>query len=295
MSLTRQLREELAHRAPGPPAARIAEASAMVRFGGTLTVRGGGRGIGVEVRCAHGAVARRLRATLVEVLDVRPGLARRQGGNLAGSDAYLIEVDEPALLPLGILDADRRPATGIGLDLARQRQAYLAGVFMVAASLSGAGKPVHLEVGAPSEQTAADLGTLMPGTVSGTRVVVKDGEAVGDLLAAVGATTTFLAFDQGRLRRDLRGQVNRTVNADRANLRRTADAASTQIEAIQLLADTVGWDGLPDDLRQVALVRVVNPEASLSDLGRLLEPVVAKATVHRRLKRLEALADEGGL
>lgn len=264
----------------------------MVRFAGTLQVRGGGRGIGVEVRCAHGAVARRLRATLVEVLDLRPGLARRHGGNLTGSDGYLVEVDEPALRPLGILDGDRRPLEGIRSDLAGRRPAYLAGTFMVAGSLSGAGKPVHLEVGAPSERTAADLGLLMGGTVSAARVVVKGGDRVADLLADVGAIETFLAFDQGRMRRDLRGQVNRTVNADRANLRRTADTAAIQIEAIQHLVDRVGWDALQDDLREVALVRLVNPEASLGDLGRLLDPAVTKATVHRRLRRLERLAAE---
>lgn len=261
----------------------------MVRFGGTLKLRGGGRGLAVEVRCTHGAVARRLRATLVEVLQVRPGLARRQGGNLAGSDAYLVEVEGDALVPLGVLGPDGRPREGIATGEAAHRRAYLAGVLMVAGSLSGAGKPVHLEVAAPSPRTAADLGRLLGGTVSSSRVVLKQGDAVADVLAAVGATTTFLAFDQGRLRRDLRRQVNRSVNADRANLRRTADAASVQIEAIQHVVDVLGWEGIPEDLRGVALARLANPEVSLADLGQLLEPPVGKATVHRRLRRLEVL------
>lgn len=292
MSLTVRLREELAHRPPGDPAARLAEASAMVRFGGTLHLRGGGRGLTVEVRCAQGAVARRLRATLVEVLDIHPGLARRQGGNLAGSDAYLVDVEQSALRPLGFLDGDGRPVEGIGPGQADHRDAYLAGVLMVAASLSGVGQPVHLEITAPGERTAGDLAALLGVAANGTRLVLKHGEVVADLLASVGATATFLAFDQGRMRRDLRRQVNRSVNADRANLRRTAEAASATIEAIQRLLDTMGWDGLAEDLREVALVRVANPEAALSDLGQLLDPPVGKATVHRRLKRLEAMAHE---
>lgn len=292
MSLTVRLREELAHRPVGPPPARLAEASAMVRFGGTLRVRGGGGGIAVEVRCAQGAVARRLRATLVEVLGTHPGLARRQGGNLSGSDGFLVEVEQAALGPLGVLDGDGRPVEGVGPRQAAHPEAYLAGVLMVAGTLSGVGQPVHLEVTAPGEQTAADLGAMLGVTASGTRLVLKHGEVVGDLLASVGATATFLAFDQGRMRRDLRRQVNRSVNADRANLRRTAEAASATIEAIQQLLDTMGWDGLPEDLREVALVRVANPEASLMDLGQLLDPPVGKATVHRRLKRLEAMAED---
>jgi DNA-binding protein WhiA len=164
---------------------------------------------------------------------------------------------------------------------------------MVAGSLSGAGRPVHLEVAAPGDRTAQDLGTLLQVRAQGTRVVLKDGERVGELLAAVGAHQTFIAFDRGRMHRELRGMVTRSVNADRANLRRTADSASMHIAAIQRLVDSVGWEGIPEDLRDTALVRVVNPEASLSDLGRLLDPEVGKATVHRRLKRLGTLqADE---
>lgn len=266
----------------------------MVRFGGSLRLRGGGATpeVAVVVRCAHGSVARRLRTTLVEALHVRPGLARIQGGNLAGSSAYVVEVMAPALAPLGILDAAGRPRQGIDGEQARHRAAYLAGALMVAGRLSGAGKPVHLEIAAPGQRTAADLAAMLGTQAHDVRVVVKGGDMVADLLVQVGAHATFLAFDQGRLRRDLRGQVTRSVNADRANLTRTADAASHQIVAIQQLLDRLGWDGLPDDVRSTALARIVNPEASLSDLGKLLDPPVLKATVHRRLRRLEHLAEE---
>lgn len=290
MSLTRQLREELAHAPVGSPAQRTAEASAMTRMGGTLQLRGGGAGVQVQVRCAHGAVARRLRATLVEVLEAPPAMARRQGGNLAGSDAWLVDVGAAALHPLGILDADGRPVEGIGHLAPDLRDAYLAGALMVAGTLSGVGQPVHLEVAAPGQRTAVDLAALLGVAPAGTRVVLKHGDAVADLLAEVGAGETLTRFEEGRVRRDLRRQVNRTVNADRANLRRATAAAGAQIADIEVVVAELGWDGLADDLRDVALARVANPEASLADLGDLLSPRVGKGTVHRRLKRLEALA-----
>lgn len=292
MSLTRQLREELAHAEVRTGPSRLAEASAMVRFGGTLRLRGGARQplVSVVVQCAQGAVARRLRQTLIEALDVKPGLAQIRGGNLSGSAGYLVEIATTSLFPLGVLDGDGRPLQGISQAYRRHRFAYTAGVLMVAGRLSGPGQPVHLEVRAPGERTAADLGELLGATVSGTRVLMKGGAAVADLLAAVRAHSTFLAFDEGRMRRDLRRHVNRTVNADRANLRRTADAASAQIAGIQAVVDTVGWDGLPHNLRDVALARLVNPESSLTELGKLLDPPIGKATVHRRLKALEVMA-----
>ncbi len=296
MSLTRELREELAHGPVRTGRARLAEASAMVRFAGTLRLRGGGPtpSVAVVVRCAQGAVARRLRATLVEELDTRPALVQTRGGNLAGSSAYLVEVDPPALQRLGILDEDGRVTEGIAPALCAQREPYLAGALMVAGRLSGAGQPVHLEVAAPSGRTATDLARLLGAAVTDTRVVLKDGDVVADLLASLGAHATFLAFDQGRMRRDLRRRVNRSVNADRANLRRSADASSAQIRTIQVLLDTVGWEGLPEDLREIALVRVVNPEASLADLGQLVDPPITKGTVHRRLRKLEEMAAPDG-
>ena len=291
MSLTLALREELAHLPSREGAARQAELAAMVRFGGSLTLKGGGPGprVSVVVRCGHGSVARRLRESVLDLLGVRPVMSQ-SAGNLSRSSTYLVEVPGEGLEQLGVLDADGRPQRGIrpphrGLPLD-----YLAGAVMVAGRLSGVGQPVHFEVAAPSEQTAADLSVMLDRRASGQRVVVKSGDEVGDLLVGMGAHGTFLRFDDGRMRRELRGRVNRSVNADRANLRRSTGAAAVQISRIQTLVAQIGWDRIPDDLREVALARIANPAATLSEIGELLDPPVAKGTVHRRLSRVERLA-----
>ena len=293
MTLTVALREELAHLTGRSDDARLGEAAAMLDFAGTLRLRGGegGTRVAVVVRCSQGAVARRLRDTLVTLLDHHPGLARRQGANLRGGDGYLVEVDGPPLQRLGILDDDGRPARR-GMSQLHDEDGYLAGALMVAGSLSGPTSPVHLEVRAPGEDLAGLVAGLVPGSAAvEDRVVVKAGPAVADVLARLGARETLERFREGRERRALRRQVTRTVNADRANLRRTTAAAGSQIAAIEQVVAARGWDGIPEELGEVALVRMANPEASLADLGRLLDPPVGKATVHRRLKRLEELAD----
>ncbi|WP_341251228.1 DNA-binding protein WhiA [Euzebya pacifica] len=294
MSLTVALREELAHIEDVGTARRLAEARAMVDLAGTLRVRGSDTGpnVSVVVRCAVGAVARRLRGTLVDVAGVPPGLARRQGGNLRGGDAYLVDVAGDALHVLGVLDDDGRPVRRRPEDI-DPTEGYLAGGLMVAGTLSGVNAPVHLEIRTPDDRRAAELSPLVPASaVVGDRIVVKSGDAVAELLAAVGAHQTFLAFDGGRMRRELRRKVTRAVNADRANLRRATAAAGAHITAIEHLVAVLGWDGLPEDLADVALARVANPEASLTELGELLDPPVGKATVHRRLKRLILLAED---
>jgi cell division protein WhiA len=123
------------------------------------------------------------------------------------------------------------------------------------------------------------------------RVVVKSGATIGELLTTMGATGAFLAWDERRLRRQLRSDATRLANADAANLRRTIEAAATQVRTVETVVAQVGWERLEEPLRAVALARLANPEASLSELGELIDPPVAKSVVHRRLKRLEDLAD----
>lgn len=296
MSLTRALREELAHLPVREGSARRSELAAMVRFGGSLTIRGGGPDasgprVSVIVRCGEGSVARRLRESILDLLGVRPEMSQ-SAGNLSKSSTYLVEVKGQGLRDLGVLDANGHPQRGVQPEHRSQPLDYLAGAVMVAGRLSGIGKPVHFEVAAPSDQTAQDLASLINRRASGQRVVVKGGDAVGDLLVGIGAHSTFLRFDEGRMRRDLRGRVNRSVNADRANLRRSTTASSDQIAHIQALVVQVGWDGLGDTLREVALTRIANPAATLSEIGELLNPPVGKATVHRRLAKLEQIVVE---
>ncbi len=290
---TSRVREELAHLEIGDDEDRLAEVAAALRTAGTLRLRGGGGGAEGVLRVREGAVARRLRATLVEVLATRPDLTVARPGNLAGSGGVELTVGMGDLVRLGLRDAEGRRSEGLGPVAAARPPAAVRGALMVAGSFSAPGRPPHGEIRTGSRSVTRQLvGWIAGARDGGDRVVLKSGDAVGELLATVGAHGAFLDWDAARLRRELRGQANRVANADRANLRRTAAAASAQIEAIRTLVDHVGLEGLPSDLRDVALARLVNPEASLAELASLLTPPVGRATVHRRLGRLMALAEE---
>ena len=125
-------------------------------------------------------------------------------------------------------------------------------------------------------------------------MVLKSGERIGALLVAVGASQAFLTWDERRLRRQLRNDANRLANADAANLRRSSDASAAQVAALEAAIAAAGWDALDDELRAIALARLANPEASLAELGQLVDPPVGKSAVHRRLARLQRLADGHG-
>jgi cell division protein WhiA len=90
----------------------------------------------------------------------------------------------------------------------------------------------------------------------------------------------------------VRSQATRLANADAANVRRTVEAASGQVAVVERVVAKLGWDELEEDLRGVALARLVSPDASLAELGQLTDPPLSKSAVHRRLRRLESLAEE---
>jgi hypothetical protein len=119
-------------------------------------------------------------------------------------------------------------------------------------------------------------------------VYAKGIEAIADVLVAAGASDVVLALEENAVLAATRADANRLANADHANLVRTSRAAHAQLEAVRKL----DLDSLPDDLREVADLRLRHPTASISDLARRCRPPTTKASAYRRLRRLQSLADQ---
>ena len=127
---------------------------------------------------------------------------------------------------------------------------------------------------------------------SGYITYLKEAEKIADFLSLIGATTSMLKFEDIRIVRDMRNSVNRIVNCETANLNKVADAANQQIDNIKFLERTVGLNQLPPKLREVAEVRLANPEASLKELGELIPGGISKSGVNHRLRKLTAYAEK---
>lgn len=246
------------------------------------------------------AAARRGVALVQRTLGLRPRLtavsttARRPHG-----PAYRVSVPASAVRAREAGRGPRAAASALpdadGLDV--ETAALLRGAVLVGGSFSAPDRAVHVELSGVPDGLAplliAALDQLVPGSrplhdPARHRLVLKSGAVVADLLAALGATRAFLTFDDRRLRRQLRGEANRLANADAANLARIARSAGAQVDAIEQAVAREGWDGIPRDLHEVALARLANPSASLSELAQLLG--TPRATLHRRLARLEEVA-----
>ena len=246
------------------------------------------------------AVARRAVTLVQRALGLRPRLtavsttARRPHGPV-----YRVTVPLPAVRER---EAGRGPravevAGPPGDALDSETAALVRGTVLLRGSFSSPDRAVHVELAGVAVGLAplliAALDQLAPGCrplhdpVRG-RLIVKSGATTADLLAALGATRAFLTFDDRRLRRQLRGEANRLANADAANLARIARSAGTQVDTIERAVERQGWEVFDRELRDVALARLANPSASISELAELLG--LPRTTLHRRLRRLEEAA-----
>lgn len=251
-----------------------------------------------------GAVAR-LAYRLLAEHGVRLDLRLRNRGALHPRPVYevvLTERVEHVLRDAGIMTRSGGLAPGIPGALVRGREAalcYARGAWLGRGSVSAPTRAAHLEVTAPSEPACQDLAKLLtrlelPATAHGTgpwRVVVKGGEAIGRTLVTLGARDAYLEWEDGRIRREVRGEAVRLANADEANLRRSVAAAVAQASVIERVVERVGWDRLPPALAAVGRLRLDHPQATLAELGALLDPPRSKGAVLARLRQLEALAD----
>ena len=120
----------------------------------------------------------------------------------------------------------------------------------------------------------------------------KEGETIANLLAFVDANSAVLRFEEIRVMRDMRNNVNRVVNCETANLNKTINAAIKQIEDIKLIKKMNKFESLSDSLKEIAQLRIQNPEASLVELGKMLKNPVGKSGVNHRLKSISSIADE---
>ena len=309
---TVRVKEELAALRPAAPTERRALLAALLRFAATLQIGGlpgGSSRFTLVLAGGSGGVARLAFWLLHAGYGVRPDFRVREAGALAPRARYevvLVERVEQVLADTGILDAAGRLSYGVSGALVRGRDAaacFARGAFLGRGSVSAPTREPHLEIGAPEQRTAGDLAAVLHrlglparASVRGDeehRVVVKGGEAIGRALLTMGAQSAYLAWEDGRIRREVRREAVRLANADQANLRRSVAAAMAQVAAVHLAVERVGWERLPADLAAVAALRLAHPDATLAELGALLDPPRSKSAVLARLRRLVMMASSG--
>lgn len=305
MSLTADVKAELVAVRDPRPTARVAELTSLLRFSGGL--HSIANRVAVEAELDSDVLARRVARELVELYGVRPELAHvqssagRAGGHVA---VRVIDGGETLARQTGLLDQRRRPVRGLPNKLTTGSREDLAavwrGAFLASGSLSEPGRSASLEVACPSSEAAMALvgaahRLSIPAKAREVRgiprVVVREGEAIRLTLAQMGAAKAAADWDQMRQRREVRAGVNRLVNFDDANLRRSAQAAVAACARVERALEILG-DGVPDHLKQAGELRLAHRDASLDELGHHADPPMTKDAVAGRIRRLLAMADK---
>jgi cell division protein WhiA len=305
MALTALVKDELSRLTIIKPCDRKAEVSAMLRFAGGLHIVGGR--IVVEAELDTAAAARRLRRDIAEIYGQSSDLVVLSSGGLRRTTRYVVRVvkDGEALArQTGLIDARGRPVRGLPPQVVSgavcDAEAAWRGAFLAHGSLTEPGRSSALEITCPGPEAALALvGAArrlgIPAKareVRGVdRVVIRDGDAISAMLTRLGAHDAVLAWEERRMRREVRATANRLANFDDANLRRSARAAVAAGARVERALEILGED-VPDHLRDAGELRLKHKQASLEELGQLADPVMTKDAVAGRIRRLLAMADK---
>ncbi|HEX2363090.1 MAG TPA: DNA-binding protein WhiA [Jiangellaceae bacterium] len=305
MAMTASVKDELARLDITKSCCRKAEVSALLRFGGGLHIVNGR--IVIEAELDTGIAARRLRRNIAEVYGHDSDIAVvSSSGGLRKGNRYVVRVvaaGEALARQTGLIDASGRPVRGLPPQVVSgsmcDAEAAWRGAFLAHGSLTEPGRSSAIEVTCPGPEAALALVgaarrvgiQAKARDVRGVdRVVVRDGDAIGALLTRLGAHDSVLAWEERRMRREVRATANRLANFDDANLRRSARAAVAAGARVERALEILGAD-VPDHLRAAGALRLEHKQASLEELGQLSSPPMTKDAVAGRIRRLLAMAD----
>ena len=305
MAMTASVKDELSRLTVTKPCCRKAEVSAILRFAGGLHLAAGKILIEVELDTAQ--TSRRLRKDIAEIFGHESELAVLSPSGLRKGSRYVVRVpmDRQALArQTGLIDAHDRRTRGLPPQVVSaglcEREAAGGGAFLAHGSLTGPGRSSALEVTCPGPEAALALvGAARRLGIAAKarevravdRVVIRDGDAIGALLTRLGAHESVLAWEERRMRREVRATANRLANFDDANLRRSARAAVAASARVSRAMEILGEE-IPEHLKEAGELRITHGQASLEELGSLASPPMTKDAIAGRIRRLLAMADK---
>ena len=299
MSFSRAVKEELAGHIDSSRHCQLAELAALLHFCGSICEESGEIHLSLET---ENEVVIRKCFTLVEKTFKINKVAVQGKGRLLFDDSTEDKVIQA--LHLGDRHGStiklQAPVNSLLIKNSCCARAFLRGAFLSVGSMSDPEKSYHLEFVCSGREQAGQLKRIIREFQIEARsikrkkydvVYLKEGSAIVDLLNVMGAHVSLMNLENLRIVKEMRNSVNRRVNCETANISKTVTAASKQIEDILLIRDKYGFGNLPDNLRQMAEVRLEYPDAPLKELGEYLEPHVGKSGVNHRLRRLSEIAD----
>ncbi|MED4907726.1 DNA-binding protein WhiA [Brevibacillus centrosporus] len=284
-----------------------AELSALIRMNGSLQF-GAGRFV-LDVTTENAAIARRIYTLIKRLFQIHAELLVRKKMRLKKNNVYIVRIPNKAneiLQDLGIMDSSLSFLSGVAPDIVKKsccRAAYLRGAFLAGGSVNHPeASSYHLEIFTAYQDFCEALTKIANRYKLNAKCIerkkgyvlyIKEGEKITEFLSLIGAHQALLYFEDVRIVKDMRNSVNRLHNCEIANINKTVNAATQQLENIQLIDQEMGLENLPKRLREVAELRMAHPDINLKELGEMLPSgVVSKSGVNHRLRKINEIADK---
>lgn len=311
MSFSSEVKEELAEQITEARHCQLAELAAIISQCGTIIFDENGK-ISIKVLSENVTVFRKCFTLLQKAFIISEDVLICSCEEIKKNPLHQIVVtrhEEAVLIlqALKMIDESGDIVTGPAMVSSRLLQsscckrAFLRGVFLVCGSISDPMKFYHLELITDRMGKAEQLQNMMRSFELDAKIIlrknhfvvyIKESEQIVDMLNIIEAHQALLKLENIRIYKGMRNSVNRQVNCDAANIKKTVSAATEQINDIQLIKDTVGLDALSKELEEIALARLNNPELPLKELGESLEPPVGKSGVNHRFRKIKMIAEK---
>ena len=288
MSFSSGVKEELYRHISPARHCQLAELAALLHFNGSIGV--GTTGTFLQIHAENALVVRKCFTLLGKTFNISTDIAIRRN-TAKGSCSYYIRAKGEELLAV----------ENVIVQAVCCKRAYIRGAFIASGSMSDPDKSYHFEIVCRTMPQAEQLRDTMNSFDVDAKIVerkkhfvvyLKEGAQIVDILNVMEAHVALMNLENVRILKEMRNSVNRKVNCETANISKTVNAAVKQLEDITYIREVMGLDSLPDNLKEMALLRLEYPEAPLKELGMYLDPPVGKSGVNHRLRKLGEMAEK---
>lgn len=306
-SYSAEVRNELARIVDEQRCCKVAELASLMRMGGTMLI-GGNNNLGIKFTTENAAVARKTLTLIKSGFHLKTEVVITRGRRLKKNNSYMIKVVPSPVVTellsvLGIMRGDNLNVSSDSSILRKAccRRAYLRGSFLGGGSVNKPEGDYHLELVTGNLDFGKTLMRMMKYFSLPVRLIerkndyivyLKDGDAIATFLKIIGAHNALLLFENVRVVKDMRNQVNRLVNCETANLQKTVNAAVRQVNCIKRIIKHKAFEKLPHLLQETAEIRLAYPHATLQELVDATAGRIGKSGINHRLRKLEQIAGE---
>ena len=305
LTFSGEVKEELSRNLAEREHCQIAEIAAIISMCGKVVIDSRER-YSIKVRTENVSVARKYFTLLKKTFNIdTETLVSMNKSKEHVTYTVIVKQHSDAMLVLREIQlVDNEGDLSENFSLVRRpccKRAYLRGAFLGAGSISNPEKSYHIEFVCNNRKQASQIKMLINGFGLESKVILrknsyvvylKEGSQIVDLLNIMEATVSLMKMENVRILKEMRNTVNRKVNCETANINKTVSAAAKQAEDIGFIEKEMGLSKLPDTLREVARLRLMNPEASLKELAELSTSDIGKSGINHRLRKLSQIAEE---